>query len=97
MIELFIVCLFGLLTCLFEIYCDDDGLIDIDRYRSSEIRHHQSSISGGCISISSGGSRTRTRSISIIIIEEELPWLVEMKKVFYFGRIENYDDFEAVK
>ena len=85
--------LFG---CLFTYSLDRTK--QIDRYRSSEIRHNQNSISrsssggisggisGGSISSGGGGSRSRS-----IIEEKELPWLIEIKNItFYFGRIEYY-------
>ena len=63
--------------------------IDIDRYRSSELNQHQI-----ISNTSSDGNGDGGGIISSIKEEEEIPWLVEIKKVFYFGRIENYDDFE---
>ena len=54
-------------------------MIDINRYRSSELRHHRNiSISG---SHSVGSSVSGGISSSSIKEEEELPWLVERKKL----------------
>ena len=84
-----------------------DRTKQIDRYRSISINHpnyvtietsNSSSSSGGIKGSGGGSNGISSDSISIIIIEEGIPWLIELRNItFYFGRIENYDDFEAVK
>ena len=78
-IQLFIVRLFGLLTCLFVNNIATTK--QIDQYRSSKIQHHQNSNS----IISSGGNGGgHISSSSHCSKEEGMPWLIEIKNILRF-------------
>ena len=90
--ECLFVCLLTVLVCR---NCFDDETKRIDRYRSSEIGHHQKSNSSSSSSSSSsnggGGNGISSSGSSSIKEEEELPWLKE--KLRFICR--NYCDDET--